>query len=72
MGKYRIEVDMNGCIGAGNCVGVDADTYDLQEGKVVLKKTEFDDAELEKQKSAADSCPVKVIKIINAETGEEV
>ena len=73
MKRYRIEYDRDGCIGAYACLAIAPDTWEEgDDGKAVMKKTEFTADELEKQLEAARACPVAVIRIIDLETGEEV
>ncbi|MEK6940928.1 MAG: ferredoxin [Nanoarchaeota archaeon] len=69
--KYELEYDRDGCIGAGSCVAVYPEQWSLDdEGKAVFVKKEFNDNELEKNKEAAQACPVNVIHIRNKHTGE--
>ncbi len=71
--KYKIVYDREGCIGAAACVAVYAKQWSLDdEGKAKYAIEEFDDDELMENISAAKSCPVNVIHIINQETGEKV
>ena len=73
MAKYTIEYDREGCIGAGSCVGACPNNWTMAEdGKADVAKKDIEDAELEENKSAAASCPVNVIHIVNNETGEKV
>ncbi len=74
MAKYRIIFDEATCIGAGECVEANPANWSLDQsrGKAVVAKTEIDETELEANLNAARMCPVQAIKIINAETGEEV
>ncbi|MBI1973847.1 ferredoxin [Candidatus Micrarchaeota archaeon] len=73
MGKYRIEFDRANCISAFACIAVAPDQWhNADDGKVDFTKEEFDDDELAKNMDAAQVCPVRVIHIINKETGEEL
>jgi ferredoxin len=82
MGKYKIEYDRNGCIGAGVCAALcekhwvmaddgKADLVEAQkEGELDVK--EIDEEDLQGNKEAAEGCPANVIHIINKETGEKI
>ncbi len=83
MGKYLIQYDRNGCIGAGVCAAVAPDHWVMnQDGKADLVdckqvaegqfEREIDESELEINKQAAEGCPAVVIHIINKETGEKI
>ncbi len=84
MGKYKIEFDREGCIGAAVCDAVcpkhwkmaDDGKVNLIEGKKQgsseIYEKEIDEADFEAMKQAADGCPVKVIHITNKETGEKL
>lgn len=83
MGKYIIQYDRNGCIGAGVCAAVAPDHWvmnqdgkaDLVESKEVAEgqfEREVDEKDLEINKQAAEGCPAVVIHIINKETGEKI
>lgn len=82
MGKYRIEYEREGCIGAGVCAALsekhwvmaDDGKADLvgakREGSLDVK--EIDEEELESNKQAAEGCPANVIHIIDKETGKKI
>ena len=73
MAKYKIIFDKDTCIGAYACMAIAPDTWhEGDDGKAVLVKEFFDEAELKKQLEAARACPVNAIKIMNEDTGEEV
>lgn len=86
MGKYKIEYERPGCIGAAACCAVCPQHFVMaDDGKADLinsiKKPgvepevwekEFEENEFEDMKNAAEACPVKVIHIINKETGEKI
>tara|TARA_Y100000310_G_scaffold313694_1_gene362341 strand:+ start:340 stop:603 length:264 start_codon:yes stop_codon:yes gene_type:complete len=71
MSKTIVEYNREKCIGASSCVAVHPDRWSLDdEAKAVLKDAtidgdthtlEIEDSELEQQKMAAESCPVRVI-----------
>lgn len=83
--KYKVTYDREGCISAAACVGVDPKYWELDaaDGKANLKgstkneetglwEMEIDEAELADMKAAAEVCPVLIIHIFNAETGEKI
>ncbi len=62
MAKFKIEHDRNACIGCGACAAVCSENWKMSDdGKSDPIKKEVDDVGCNKQ--AADSCPVKCIKI---------
>lgn len=66
-GSYKIVYDRNKCIGAGTCVELAPDTWELDdEGKAKMLKSSFGQAELDKQVKAAKSCPAHAISIVDA------
>ena len=74
MAKYTIEYDRDGCIGAGSCVGACPDNWqmDTNDNKANVLKKDIEEDEFQKNKEAAEACPVGVINIVNNETGEKV
>ncbi len=85
MTKYKVTYDREGCISAAACVGADPKYWELAvaDGKADLKggtknpetglfELEIDEADLEDMKKAAEVCPVLIIHIFNAETGEKI
>ena len=86
MKKYKIVYVRGECIGAASCVGALPEAWSLNEdGKADLKDAttedknhtqtliaELTDEQLEQHKHAAEVCPVNIIKIYDAETGEEI
>lgn len=71
VGKYKIKVLRDACIGAASCVAVAAATFQLDnENKAVVQEgsTDAPDAIL----MAAQSCPTKAIVVIDTETGQQV
>lgn len=88
MRKIKILYNRAECIGAGTCAGVAPDrwimNYDEEPAKADLvdsKQTspgkfelvlEVDEEQLEILIDSANVCPVKVIQIIDLETGEQI
>ena len=74
MAKYKITFDRNTCIGAFACVAADEATWKYaDDGKVDMEGSAdegegmftliIDEADLDKHKAAAESCPVYAIKV---------
>jgi len=71
IGKYKVKVVRDLCIGAASCVAVSPDTFQLDsENKAVVQEASKD-AE-DNILLAAQSCPTKAIIIVDSETGEQV
>jgi len=81
--KYKVVYDRQNCIGAGACVLAYAERFKMNNNddkadliggmqKGELFEVEFTLRELEEFKSAAQVCPVAVIKIFDMETGKEI
>ena len=83
--KYKIIYDREGCIGAAACAAVNPDDWEIvEDGKAnLLKGAEeppksqqwvriIDESELKRNLEAAESCPVKVIKIVDLQTGKTI
>jgi len=73
MAKFTIEHERSKCIGCGVCASVAPEFWEMSDdGKSTLKgnkdnKREIDEKDVEKNKSAAESCPVNIIHIIDPE-----
>lgn len=81
MVKIKIIYDRSVCIGAAACAAMDPKYFEIDaEGKAILKgsvkdKDGKDVLEIQDNDDtyqAAESCPVRAIKLINLETGEEL
>ncbi|MDO8660474.1 MAG: ferredoxin [Candidatus Woesearchaeota archaeon] len=81
--KYQIVYDREGCIGAAACAAVNAKDWEIvEDGKANLLKSKetskgiweriITEDELKAHMDAAESCPVRVIKIIDLETGKQM
>jgi len=71
VGKYRIKVLRDGCIGAASCVAVAASTFQLDsENKAVVQQGSSDAPDTILM--AAQSCPTKAIVVFDTETGQQV
>lgn len=64
MGKLRILVDQDKCVGAGQCVFTAPDIFEQGEddGIVVLLTDEPDESRYDAVKQAERLCPAKAIK----------
>lgn len=83
--KYKVKVDRDLCIGAGSCVVIAPNTFELDsEGKAVIKKkdgvmtsdfvnySDINDNE-ENILNGAKSCPVNAVIIVEVdEQGNEI
>jgi ferredoxin len=71
--KFTIEHERAKCIGCGVCISVAPEFWDMKEdGKSHLKgskadKRQVSEKDAEKNKAAAESCPVNVIHITDPE-----
>lgn len=64
MGEYTIKYDRGKCIGAGSCVDLAPETWELDDdGLAKCKKTTFSEEEKEKNIKAAKSCPAYAIEV---------
>lgn len=71
IGKYKIKVVRNLCIGAAACVGVSPAVFKLDtENKAVIRDGGVDTPE--NILMAAQVCPTQAIIIIDTETGKQV
>ncbi|KHO47376.1 MAG: hypothetical protein QT00_C0002G0026 [archaeon GW2011_AR5] len=82
-GKWLVQYDRKGCIGAATCEAVYPERWSVQgSGKAELKgsksgdgiifELQIDNSELDRMKAAAEGCPKNVIHIINRDTGEKI
>jgi ferredoxin len=71
VGKYKIKVIRDACIGAASCVAVSGATFQLDgENKAVIEAGSQDSAD--NILMAAQSCPTKAIVVIDTETNQQV
>lgn len=71
IGKYKVQVVRDLCIGAASCIAFSPDTFELDNEKKAIIKEGSQETE-ENLMMAAQSCPTKAIIIIDTETGEQV
>jgi len=82
MVKYRIVFDRSACIGAAACVAVRPEFWEMKDdskpdlvgskGDAAKQELIVDEKDLEKHLEAARVCPVAVIHVFNADTGEQL
>lgn len=71
IGKYKVQVIRDLCIGAASCLAFSAETFVLDdENKAVIVEESSDTPE--NILLAAQSCPTKAIIVVDTETGETV
>jgi ferredoxin len=71
VGKYKIQVIKDDCIGAASCVAVSPSVFKLgQDKKALVIEGSFDEAD--NILTAAQSCPTKAIVVTDVETGKQV
>jgi ferredoxin len=71
VGKYKVEVINEKCIGAASCVAIAPGTFVLNEqniAEVISQNGDPDDMKL----LGAQSCPTAAIRVIDTETGQQV
>ncbi|MFH1591484.1 MAG: ferredoxin [archaeon] len=84
MGKtFKINHNRPDCIGCAACAAVAPETWEMKDdGKSSIiggstddkewEHMDFPEEQFEKQKEAADSCPVNVIHIIDKDSDEQI
>lgn len=71
IGKYKVEVIREKCIGAASCVAIAPKVFDLDEEQIAIildPHGEDDQTKL----LAAQSCPTAAIIVTDTETGQQV
>lgn len=71
IGKYKVEVVNEKCIGAASCIAIAGDVFQLTEdniAKVISQDGNDDDTKL----LAAQSCPTAAIIVTDTQTGQQV
>lgn len=71
VGKYKIKVLRDTCIGAASCLAVAAETFELDSQSKSVVKPDSKDLP-ENILLAAQACPTKAIIITDAQTGEQL
>ena len=71
IGKYKIKVVRDACIGAASCIAVSPGVFKLDgDNKAVFMDGATDEAD--NIIMAAQSCPTKAITVTDTETGKQV
>ena len=71
IGKYKVQVIRDLCIGAASCIAVSPTVFQLDgENKAIIQDGSTDTEE--NILMAAQSCPTKAIVITDTETGKQV
>jgi ferredoxin len=71
IGKYKVIIMRDLCIGAASCIALSPTVFDLdEESKAVF--VESPDDSPENIILAAQSCPTKAVIVIDTESGETV
>lgn len=71
IGKYKVEVIREKCIGAGSCAAIAPHVFELDEenlARILSQDGDDDDTKL----LAAQSCPTAAIIVTDTTTGEQV
>ena len=71
IGKYKVEVIRDKCIGAASCVAIAPKVFQLDEKAIAIilsQDGESDDTKL----LAAQSCPTAAVIVTDTTTGEQV
>lgn len=71
VGKYKVEVINEKCIGAASCVAIAPGTFKLDENNIAEVISQSGDPD-ETQLLGAQSCPTAAIIVTDTETGEQV
>jgi ferredoxin len=58
-----VKADLDECMGYGNCVLGAEDYFDEEDGLVVVKRTQVDDADLPRVQEAVAACPVMALTL---------
>lgn len=71
IGKYRVKVVRDLCIGAASCIAVSPQTFVLDDKNKAVVQQGSQDAE-DNILLAAQSCPTAAIIVTDTETGQQV
>ena len=71
IGKYKVEVINDKCIGAASCVAIAPQVFQLDEKNIAYILDENGNSDDEKL-LAAQSCPTSAIIVTDTETGQQV
>lgn len=71
IGKYRVDVIREKCIGAASCVAIAPKVFEMDEeniARVISQDGNDDDTKL----LAAQSCPTAAVIVVDTTTGQQV
>lgn len=71
IGKYKVEVIREKCIGAASCVAIAPGVFKLDEEQIAVIISQDGDDDATKL-LAAQSCPTAAIIVTDTETGQQV
>lgn len=71
IGKYKIQVIRDLCIGAASCVAFAPETFEMDDQNIALIKEDSTE-DLENILLAAQSCPTRAIIVIDTEANKQV
>lgn len=71
IGKYKVQVVRDLCIGAASCIALSPAVFQLDEESKAIILDGAEDTE-DNIMMAAQSCPTKAIILTDSETGEQV
>lgn len=71
IGKYKVVVIRNKCIGAASCVAIAPKVFQLDEENIAIVISQ-DGNDDETKLLAAQSCPTAAITVTDTESGEQV
>jgi len=71
IGKYKVEVIRNKCIGAASCVAIAPKVFQMDEEEIAIVISQDDETD-DMKLLAAQSCPTAAIIVTDTETGEQV
>ena len=69
--KIQVSVDHDICVGNAMCITIATNAFELNEERQAVSANPDGDSE-ELILEAAENCPVAAIKVIDAETGEQL
>lgn len=71
IGRYKIQVVRDLCIGAASCVAFAPETFEMDDQNIALIKEDSTE-DLENILLAAQSCPTRAIIVIDTEANKQV
>lgn len=71
IGKYKVEVIRDKCIGAASCVAIAPKVFQLDEHNIAIITSQDDETD-EMKLLAAQSCPTAAVIVTDTTTGQQV